>query len=150
MAASRVKATASSGQRINVAFHVEGVDKTSDQFKEVRRDINRRMRDVMQRVGEREVLPTIVGAFPRRQGVMAGSLRVERERSGVFIGSRLRGDKNRALGWIDFGGQRPRDSQRRVGPKVIVRTLDSKRRLIDDRVMAGVIAEFRQEGLDAS
>jgi hypothetical protein len=75
--------------------------------------------------------------------VMAASLYTTRERSGVFIGSRLRGPKNRALGWVDFGGKRPRDAQTRAGTKVIWRTIDSKRALIDSRVLQELDREFR-------
>ena len=150
-AKSRVKATSGSpDQLINVRFRIGGVDKTSDAFKRVRRDINARMRDVMVRVGEREVLPDLRQNFPVKSGAMASSLRIERERSGVFVGSNLRGKRNRALGWVDFGGKRPRDAQRRPGTKVIFRTLDAKRRLIDTRVLEGVVAEFRDKGFDAS
>jgi hypothetical protein len=74
---------------------------------------------------------------------MAASLKTYRERSGVFIGSRLRGPKNRALGWIDFGGKRPRDTSTSRGTKVILRTIDSKRALIDTRVLQELEREFR-------
>jgi len=139
------------GQMISVTATITGVDKTSEQFKMIRRDINAHMRDVMERVGDQELLPLIKADFPRlstptkyvQAGVMASSLYTTRERSGVFIGSRLRGSKNRALGWIDFGGRRPRDTVTRRGTKVILRTIDSKRALIDTRVLQELEREFR-------
>lgn len=146
---SRVKATGSSPEQIiNFRFRIDGVEKNSEAFKAVKRDINKRMRDVMVRVGERDVLPDVRAQFPVRTGAMASSLKIERERSGVFVGSRLRGQRNRALGWIDFGGRRPRDAQYRQGSKAIVRTLDAKRTLIDQRVLDGVLDEFRAKGMD--
>jgi hypothetical protein len=147
--ASRVKATGTSpDQLINFRFRIDGVEKNSEAFKAVKRDINRRMRDVMIRVGERDVLPDVRAQFPVRTGAMAASLKIERERSGVFVGSRLRTARNRALGWIDFGGKRPRDSMFRRGPHIIVRTLDAKRTLIDQRVFDGVLDEFKSKGFE--
>jgi hypothetical protein len=151
MATSNVKASAGGRGLISVSVKIEGVEKTSDEFKMIRKDINARMRDVMQRVGEDELLPIIRAGFPRLSapkkgivaGAMAGSLRIQRERSGVFVSSSLRGQKNRALGWVDFGGKRPRDTHSRHGSKVIVRTLDSKRALVDSRVLKELQKEFR-------
>lgn len=139
------------GRLISVDVKIVGVDKTTAQFKAIRKDINAHIRDVMARVGELELLPTMRADFPQlttptkrsQVGMMAASLYVQRERSGVFIGSRLRGPKNRAMGWIDFGGQRPRDSFKRRGPHVMVKTLDSKRALIDSRVLQELEREFR-------
>jgi hypothetical protein len=139
------------GKLISVDVVIAGIDKTTAEFKAIRKDINSHIRDVMTRVGEQELLPTMRADFPRlttptkksQVGMMAASLYVQRERSGVFIGSRLRGPKNRALGWIDFGGKRPRDRAARQGPKVIVKTLDSKRALIDSRVLQELEREFR-------
>ena len=137
---------------INVKFRIEGLDKTEAEFKRIRRDINGRMRDVMVRVGEREALPEIKRRFPRLQstdsrglppGKMSGSLRVHRERSGVFISSTLRKADDRALGWIDFGGRRANDHVTRSGPKVIVRTLDRLRPKIDKDVLEAVLDEFK-------
>lgn len=137
---------------ITVAIRIEGLQKTDAEFKRIRRDINGRIRDVMVQVGERELLPTIRSQFPRaasttgglQPGAMAASFYVQRERSGVFIGSRLRGPLNRALGWIDFGGRRPRDTVIRTGPKVLMHTLDAKRALIDERVLQTLEHEFRE------
>lgn len=139
-------------QLINFRFRIEGVEKNSEAFKAVKRDINKRMRDVMVRVGEKEVLPDI----KRNLGsdTFAAALKIHRERSGVFVGSTLRmkarGGKptDPALGWFDFGGQRPRDSFRREGPHTIVNTLDRKRGLIDKRVLEGVLDEFKSKGFD--
>jgi hypothetical protein len=150
-AGSSIKASAGGRGLISVSVKIEGVEKTSDEFKAIRRDINMRMRDVMQRVGEHELLPMIRAGFPRLStpkkgivaGAMAGSLRIQRERSGVFVSSTLRGPKNRALGWVDFGGKRARDTQTRAGSKVIVRSLDAKRALIDSRVLQELEREFR-------
>ena len=141
-----------SGQSIRLAFKIEGLDKTDAEFKRIRREINGRIRDVMVRVGEREALPEVKRRFPRLStatsrglppGKMAGSLKIKRERSGVFIQSGLRKAEDRALGWIDFGGQRPNDSVTRVGPKVIVTTLDRLRPRIDAQVLDAVMDEFK-------
>lgn len=140
----------SRGQMIAVNFKVTGIEKTSAEFKAIRRDINGRMRDLMVRVGEHELLPIIRAGFPRlatpqpnvQAGMMAGSLKIVRERSGVFVGSTLRGPMNRAMGWVDFGGKRPNDTTYRVGPKVLVRSIDAKRALIDTRVLEELDREF--------
>src|SRR5690242_2310838 len=109
MASSVKTAGTTRGELIGVHATVTGIEKTSAEFKAIRRDINRHMRDVMQRVGDQELLPIIRAEFPKlltptarvQPGMMAASLRTYRLTSGVFIGSRLRGPKNRALGWVD-------------------------------------------------
>lgn len=136
MAGGRISTQGTRGGRmIDVNIRVEGVDKTSDEFKQARREFNTRIRNVMQKVGERRVLPTLRSELPAAFGGKDTGLFVQRERSGVFIGSRLRGNLNRALGWWDFGGKRPLDSARRTGPKVLVKTLDRKRDEIDDAIL---------------
>lgn len=139
-------------QIISFNFRIEGVEKNSEAFKAVRKDINKRLRDVMVRVGEKEVLPEI----KRELGsdTFAAALKIHRERSGVFVGTKLRmkasGGKptDPALGWFDFGGQRPRDHFRREGPHTIVNVLDRKRALVDERVLEGVLDEFKSKGFD--
>lgn len=137
---------------LNVRFKIEGVERTSDEFKRIRRDINGRVRDTMVRVGERDLLPPIRREFPRLRattsrgltaGKMGDSLAIQRERSGVFVYSRLRTAENRALGWIDFGGRRRRDTVTRRGPKVILTNVDARRDLIDKRVLEAVMDEFK-------
>lgn len=131
------------GRGIDVSIRIEGLDKTSDEFKQARRQFNSAIRDVMNRVGEREVLPTVRSGLPATFGGKDTAMFVQRERSGVFIGSKLRGNLNRALGYFDFGGKRPLDSQRRTGPKVIVKTLDRKRDRIDDAVLKELLDTFK-------
>lgn len=144
---------AGGSQAINLDIKIEGLDRTTDEFKRIRREINGKIRDVMVQVGEKELLPHIRSGFPKlstptdrglRAGAMAASFYVQRERSGVFIASRLRGAQNRALGWIDFGGKRPRDSARRAGTKVLLHNIDSKRALIDERVLHTLEQEFHE------
>jgi hypothetical protein len=116
------------GQAFSVDVLIHGAEKTSDEFKEIRRTINGRLREAMVQAGERAVLPAIKEGLPTRWGE---GLFVKRDRAGVFISSRLRGSMNRALGWFDFGGRRPRDSKRREGPHVIVNRLQRERPAID-------------------
>jgi hypothetical protein len=78
----------SGGEDFNVRIVVEGAEKTSDEFKQIRRTINGRLREAMVRAGERSVLPAIKGDLPAKWG---DTLFVKRDRGGVFIGSRLRG-----------------------------------------------------------
>jgi hypothetical protein len=118
----------SGGEDFNVRIVIEGAEKTSAEFKQIRRTINGRLREAMVRAGERSVLPAIKGDLPAKWG---DTLFVKRDRGGVFIGSRLRGSMNRALGWYDFGGRRPNDSARREGPHAIVRGLQGERPAID-------------------
>lgn len=133
---------------LGVQVLVEGVSRTELDFKLARRDANTRFRDAIQRAGERTVLPKIQAEFP--SGRFADTLFVRRDRTTVFIGSRERGKLNRTVGWLDFGGRRPRDSVRRTGPYVIVRTLERERDVIDDalreelpRVFHGFDVEVR-------
>jgi hypothetical protein len=147
-------ATQGAGPAAFLRFRVEGVDKTTGEFKRIRREINTRLRDAQQKVGEREVLPDIKARFPRHsdgpvrglpRGAMADSLYVKRDRVDVFIGSRLKGPLNRALGWIDFGGQRPNDRAERIGPRTIVDTLNAKQPAIREQIVDAVMDEFRRE-----
>lgn len=137
-----------SSQQLYLDFDVTGVVETVDDFRAVRRDINASLRDVMGRVGNAEALPLIQSRFPGAR--FARSLYVKRDRAGVFIGSRLRGNLNRALGWLDFGGRRPRDSVRRDGPHVIVRSLDQLRPRIDAAVERELLAEFDRRGFEVT
>lgn len=130
------------GRAIDVSIRVDGVERTSEVFRQARREFNNRIRDVMVRVGEREVLPIVRAGLPPTFGGRDTAMFVQRERSGVFIGSKLRGSLNRALGWWDFGGKRPLDSGRRTGPKVLVKTLDRKRDRIDDATLAELLKAF--------
>jgi hypothetical protein len=140
MAARGGKIGAGAGGRgsIDVNIRVEGVAKTSQEFKDARRGFNRQIRDVMVKVGTREILPLVESQLPSW-----ARMYVLRERSGVFIGSRQRGPMNRALGWWDFGGRRPMDSARRTGPHVIVKALDRRRDHIDRAVLDALLDEFK-------
>lgn len=140
---ARISAGSGSRRGIDVNIRIEGADKTSDEFKRARRQFNGAIRDVMVRVGTREVLPTVRSGLPHQFGGKDTGMFVQRERSGVFISSRLRGSLNRALGWWDFGGKRPLDSARRTGPKVLLKELDRKRDRIDDAVLAELLKTFR-------
>lgn len=124
--------TGRGGRQFALDIRVDGAEKTSDEFKQIRRTINAQLRDAMVKAGERSVLPAIKSDLPGRWG---STLFVKRERGGVFIGSRLRGPMNRALGWFDFGGRRPRDTVRRSGTYAIVRGLQSRRPQIDDAIL---------------
>jgi hypothetical protein len=130
------------GRSIDLSIHIDGLDRTSDEFKHARREMNMRIKEVMRRVGEREVLPDLRAGLPGAIGGKDIGMYVQRERSGVFIGSKLRGTLNRALGWWDFGGKRPMDFDRRTGPKVIFKTLDKKRDRIDDAVLDELLDAF--------
>jgi hypothetical protein len=56
------------GEDFNVRIVVEGAEKTSAEFKQIRRTINGRLREAMVRAGERSVLPAIKGDLPREVG----------------------------------------------------------------------------------
>ena len=127
---------------ITVRARIEGVEKTSAEFKAARKKFNATMRLVIQQAGEKAVLPAIKAKFPRVTGRFANSLYVKRDRTTVFIGSRMRGGENRAVGFIDFGGKYPRHKGRRVGPHVIVNELGKRRTLIDEAILAGLMKTF--------
>lgn len=130
------------GPAITVQARIEGVARTSAEFRAARRQFNSSMRDVIHAAGKTVVLPRIKTTFTRDTGRMARSLYVKRDRTTVYIGSRLRGRENRAVGWIDFGGKRTRDRYRRTGPTVIVDTLHSRRRVIDEAILRGLMKTF--------
>jgi hypothetical protein len=75
----------SGGEDFNVRIVIEGAEKTSDEFKQIRRTINGRLREAMVRAGERSVLPAIKGDLPATG--WGDTLFVKRDRTGVFIGS---------------------------------------------------------------
>lgn len=133
---------------IGVSIVVEGVERTERDFQLARRDANTRLRDAIQRAGERTVLPQVKADFPSSR--FADTLFVRRDRTTVFIGSRERGSRNRTVGWLDFGGRRPRDSVRRTGPYVIVRTLVRERDTIDDAIRDELPRVFHGFDMDLS
>jgi hypothetical protein len=118
------------------------LEKTSAEFKAARRRFNAAMRTVMQQAGERSVLPLIKHKFARLTGRFANSLYVKRDRTTVFIGSRMRGGENRAVGWIDFGGRHPLHKRRRKGRYVIVDELNKRRPLIEEAILPGLNRTF--------
>lgn len=142
-------------QLIRFNFRVEGLDRTSNEFKAVRRNINERIRDTMVRVGEKELLPDIHLLWNARTaedtGRLSTSLKIIRERSGVFVGSSLRlkgrrgGPNNRAVGLMEFGGLRSSDGVRFAGIHAITDVVDRKRGLIDRRVLEAVLDEFKKD-----
>ena len=129
-----------SGPSFTVRARVEGVEKTSKAFRDARRKFNAAMRDVIVTAGEKVVLPAIKSRFPSRR--FGASLYVKRDRTTVFIGSRMRGALNRTVGWLDFGGARPRDHRRRNGPHVIVEELDRRREYIDEAILFELMRTF--------
>lgn len=133
----KIGAGARGGRGLTVSAVIEGDDLTIEQLRRARRDFNGQIRDIMVRVGTSEILPAMTPGLPGW-----AKMYVLRERSGVFFGSRTRGPMNRALGWLDFGGKRPMDSQRRTGPKVIVKTLDRKRARIDEATLEALMDAF--------
>lgn len=128
------------GPGIAVHARIEGAEKTSKEFREARRQFNAAMRAVIVEAGERAVLPAIKAKFPSRG--FGESLYVKRDRTTVLIASRKRGSLNRTVGWLDFGGRRPRDSVRRRGRYTIVRELDRRREYIDQAILVALMKTF--------
>jgi hypothetical protein len=82
-------------------------EKASFQFKEARREINRRMRDALKEAGEEVALPAArVGASRFSVGgtPVAGTLVVRSTSRGAYITTRLRGRLARAVGLLEYGG----------------------------------------------
>lgn len=125
---------------------IDGVDRTTDEFKRIRRSVSMRMREAQVQVGQREVLPALISRLGPVVGKWAQTMYIKRDRLDVFVGSRLRGKENRALGWLDFGGRRPRDRSRRIGPYVILTTLDDKQPRIRAAIEDAVLDQFRDAG----
>lgn len=130
------------GPAFTVRAQIVGVEKTSKEFRDARLQFNAAMRTVIQEAGERAVLPAVRSRFPRLTSRFASSLYVKRDRTTVYIGSRMRGAENRALGWIDFGGKHPRHRRRRRGLYVIVTELHKRQPLIDQAILVGVMKTF--------
>jgi hypothetical protein len=139
------------GPAIRLQIKVEGVPRTSDEFKRIRRNINTALRDAMERVGQRTVLPVIKSSLPKKDpsvtsglpvGAMASGIAIKRDRLDVVIKSTLPKQLDRALGWIDFGGKRPQDTKVRVGPHVIVSTLNAKSGAIEDEIYREIEHQF--------
>lgn len=138
----RLSASGTKGQpAMSVTARIDGVEKTSAEFRQARRQFNTAMRDVIAEAGNKAVLPAIKSRFPSRR--FGASLYVKRDRSTVFIGSRMRGNLNRAVGWLDFGGRRTHDSRRRVGPRVILTELHGRRHIIDHEILVGLMKTFK-------
>jgi hypothetical protein len=127
---------------IIVRARIEGLEKTSAEFKAARRRFNAALRTVLQTAGERTVLPVIKLKFKRLTGRFANSLYVKRDRTTVFIGSRMRGGENRAVGWIDFGGRHPLHKRRRKGLYVIVDELNKRQPVINEAILVGLTKTF--------
>lgn len=126
---------------LTVRAEITGVARTSAEFRQARREFNTKMRDAIAAAGTKAVLPVIVARFPSR--TFGASLYVKRDRTTVFIGSRMRGTLNRAVGWLDFGGKRTRDRVHRVGPKVILNELHGRRHIIDHEILVALMQTFK-------
>lgn len=144
---------------VAMRFKVDAVQ-ASDEFKRIRRDIGGLMRDTVVKVGTSQVVPlikakmTIKSADDANRGLpvaaMQSSIYIRRDRTTVIIASRLTGAKNRALGWIDFGGQRARDTTRRTGTHAILSGVDAKRPVIDAELLRALLEEFAKSGFEVS
>lgn len=133
----------------NIRITVRGADRASDGFKQVRRRANTALRDAQQQVGERQVLPLVRARFASRlSSRWASTLYVKRDRLNVYLGSRLRGGENRGLGWLDFGGRRPRDHAARNGPHIITGTLHDKQPAIRASITDAILEQFARSGFD--
>lgn len=116
MATGKVRSRAG-GMNINV--DVEGVERTTREFREVRRQLATDLSDLEAGVAERTVLPE---AQRRASGLrvegqpVAASLVVRKRRSAPYMTTRLRGKRGRAVGLLEYGGTvrtviRPRTKQ---------------------------------------
>lgn len=160
--------TRGGGLAFDLDFKIEGVDRTETDFKAIRTRINTVLRDTVVEFGQRELVAPIRTRFPVKDvsekaglaaGAMAKSIYVKRDRTDVAIASRLTGSKNRAVGWIDFGGtrdyvtetgRRVTDSRPRRGTRAILTTIDAKRPGLDRRLLDEMIQMFHREGFDVS
>jgi hypothetical protein len=104
MARSRVRSRASG---LALGVEVDGLDRTSREFKEVRRRIARELADVEAQAAERTVLPTAKRAANRYKvdGEPIGSHLVVRRRArGPELTTNFRGIRARAAGLLERGG----------------------------------------------
>ena len=88
------------GGGLQVGVHIDAT-KGTEEFREARRDINRRMRVALQRAGEKAVLPRARALAP---SFIAPTLVVRARRSSAVITTRLRGKMARVAGLLHWGG----------------------------------------------
>jgi hypothetical protein len=82
-------------------------DRVSAEFKEARRDINRRTKDGLTRAGERVALPAArrnAGGLRVAGRSVAASLTVRSTSRTAYLSSSMRGKLNRAVGLLEHGG----------------------------------------------
>jgi hypothetical protein len=101
---------------IRVYATIEGAERTSDEFKQARREVNIRTRSGVKRAGERAILP-----FGRRETrthtpVDPNLLIVKTTSSGGYMTLRTR-KANRIVGLLNYGGKlgpvRPKKTRKR-------------------------------------
>lgn len=90
--------------QVRAAIHSE---KASLQFKEARKELNKRMRDALVAAGETYALPAARAASAKYKvdGVpVAGTLVIRGTSRGAYLTTRLRGMFARAVGLLEHGG----------------------------------------------
>jgi hypothetical protein len=88
---------------VRVEAHVDAV-KSTEAFKQARRDVNARLRDGLRAAGEKVALPEARRLAPSKTGELASSLAVKSTARSASLTTSLRGKKGRRVGLLEFGG----------------------------------------------
>lgn len=88
---------------IKVTAKIDGVEKTSDEFKQARREIYRRTRTGMKRAGERTILPAARASTAVRTPLQGSQVVVKSTASYAYLtGQTVKA--GRILGYLNYGG----------------------------------------------
>lgn len=112
---------------IRVQARIEGVEKTSDEFKEARKDIYRRTKRGLKEAGERTILPIARRSTERETPRDGGDVVVKTTASYAYLTCRTK-KAGRIVGLLNFGGTLRDPIQPRVRAGVPRRARGDKRR----------------------
>jgi acyl dehydratase len=88
---------------MRVQVKIDG-DRATQEFKDARREINRRLKEGLQKGGEKIALPAAKGFAPVKTGRLRSSLIVRATARRAVITTNLRGKKGRYVGLLEYGG----------------------------------------------
>jgi hypothetical protein len=108
-----------SNPALRIDVKVEGVDRTSDEFKQIRRGARKTAGDAAQAAGEKVALPHAKRHAP---GFIKTTLVSKRRGTSATLTTRLPGKKARVVGLLEYGGTVrtrivPRNGQAIVTPQ---------------------------------
>jgi hypothetical protein len=120
---------------IRIQARVEGVDKTSAEFKQARRQIQGKQRKGVRQAGEEAVQPLARRTVERHAPVAANQIVIRSTTTTAYIAVRQR-RASRIVGWLNYGGILPAVTVRKkramvftskTGEKVFTRRIGPRR-----------------------